>query len=195
MTTTYGTIPTSTPPPDPPILTHARQRIRSGIGTRRPWKEMAISFSIPESLNAAIHRVQTNFSYFHVNYAIIVLFTLFVSLLWHPVSLIMFIVIMAAWIFLYFLRDDPIIVFGYGVEERVILVVLSVFTVALLLLTHAMVFMAGLAVGVVVVVAHGVFRRTNDLVFDEEEGGGGGGERVVVDLKETASASYSSSSL
>lgn len=53
-----------------------------------------------------------------------------------------------------------------------------------------MVFLVGLAVGLAVVVAHGVFRRTNDLVFDEEEGGGCG-DRVVVDLKETASASYS----
>ncbi|KAI3447120.1 hypothetical protein Pfo_003785 [Paulownia fortunei] len=188
MTTTYGTISTATPPPDPPF----GQRIRSVIGTRRrPWKEM-VSFSFPESFNAALQRIQTNASYFHVNYAIIILFMLFISLLWHPVSLIVFIFMMAAWLFLYFLRDEPLVVCGYGVEEPVILVVLSIFTVVLLLLTHAVVFVAGLVVGLVVVVAHGAFRRTNDLVFDEEEGGGGCGERVV-DLKETASASYSSS--
>ncbi|GFQ08366.1 pra1 family protein f2, partial [Phtheirospermum japonicum] len=96
---------------------------------------MASSFSFPESFNVAVHRIRTNASYFHVNYAIIVLFMLFVSLLWRPLSLIVFIVAMAAWLFLYFLRDRPVVVCGYGVEERVILVVLSIFTVALLLMT------------------------------------------------------------
>lgn len=80
-------------------------------------------------------------------------------------------------------------VFGYGVDERVILAVLSISTLVLLLLTHATIFLAGLAVGLVVVVLHGAFRRTNDLFSDEEQGVKGD---VSVDLKETASASYSS---
>ncbi|PIN25135.1 Prenylated rab acceptor 1 [Handroanthus impetiginosus] len=186
MSTTYGTISTAPPPPALPFL----PRIRSGIGTRRPWKQM-FSFSFPESFNAAIQRIQTNTSYFHVNYAIIILFMLFISLLWHPLSLIVFILVMAAWLFLYFLRDEPVVICGYGVEERVVLVVLSIFTVGLLLLTRTAVVLAGLALGVVVVLAHGAFRRTSDLAFDENEAGGCG--EIVVDLKETASASYSSS--
>ncbi|KAL3825263.1 hypothetical protein ACJIZ3_021292 [Penstemon smallii] len=189
MNTTYGTIPTPPPSSDPAFLSNARDRIRSSIRTRRPWKEM-VSFSFPGSFNVAHQRIKTNASYFHVNYVIIVLFVLFLSLLWHPVSLIVFLVTMTAWLFLYFLRDDPIMIFGYGVDKRVILVFLSIFTFVLLLMTHALVFIAGVVVGLVVVVVHGAFRRTNDLVFDE-------GERIEsglrVDLKETASASYSSS--
>ncbi|KAK4432911.1 PRA1 family protein F2 [Sesamum alatum] len=185
--TTYGTIPTTPPPSDPPFLVHSRQRVRSDMGSRRPWKEM-VSFSLPESFSAALRRIQTNASYFHVNYAIIILFALFINLLWHPVSLVVFIGMMAAWLFLYILRDEPVVVFGYAMEEQIVLVALSIMTVVTLMLTRASVFVAGLVVGLVVVVAHGAFRRTNDLVFDEEDGG----ERVV-DLKETASASYSSS--
>ncbi|KAL2229083.1 PRA1 family protein F2-like [Sesamum indicum] len=191
MSTTYGTIPTTPPPSDPPFLVHARQRVRSDMGTRRPWKEM-VSFSLPESFNAALQRIQTNTSYFHVNYAMIILFALFINLLWHPVALIVFVAMTAAWLFLYILRDEPVVLFGYAMEEQVVLVVLSILTVVTLMMTRASVFVAGLVVGVVVVVAHGAFRRTNDLVLDEEDGGGHGGDRVV-DLKETASASYSSS--
>lgn len=46
-----------------------------------------------------------------------------------------------------FLRDAPVVFPGYGVDERVILVVLSISTVVLLMLTHATVFLAGLAMG------------------------------------------------
>ncbi|KAL3829976.1 hypothetical protein ACJIZ3_018778 [Penstemon smallii] len=174
--TTYGTISTTPPSSD--------TRIRFGIGTRRPWKEM-ISFSFPENYKIALQRIKSNASYFHVNYAIIVLFMIFLSLLWHPASMIVFLITMAAWLFLYFLRDDPIVIFGYRVDERVILVVLSIFTVVLLLLRHGVVFMVGMGVGLAVVAAHGAFRRINDL-------GGCDDQERRVDLKETASASFSS---
>ncbi|XP_057768294.1 PRA1 family protein F3-like [Salvia miltiorrhiza] len=183
MSTIYGTISTAAPPPDSPFLS----RIRSGIGTRRSWRVMVTSLSMPESVGAAVQRLRTNASYFHVNYAIVVLFTLFVSLLWHPGALIVFTATMFAWLFLYFLRDTPLVVWGYGVEERVVLVVLSISTVALLLLTQATIFLGGIAAGLAASLAHGVFRRTNDLDFDDEDGGGG----AAVGLRETASATYS----
>ncbi|KZV29644.1 hypothetical protein F511_00922 [Dorcoceras hygrometricum] len=183
MSTVYGTISTT----DSPSLSQARQRIRSGVGIRRPWKQMA-SCSIPETFSVALQRVKTNLSYFQVNYVIVILFMVFLSLLWRPISLLVFIFAMGVWLFLYFLRGQPVVLFGYGVDERVILVVLSISTVLLLLLTHATVFLVGMAVGLVAVVLHGALRRTNDLFYDEEQGVNGD---VSVDLKETASASYS----
>lgn len=185
MSTVYGTISTATPPaPDSAFYSRAGQRIRSGIGTRRSWRVMITSLSPPESVGSAVQRLVTNAGYFHVNYAIVVLLTLLVSLLWHPGALIVFIATMFAWMFLYFLRDTPLVVWGYGVEERLVLVGLSVSTVALLFLTKATVFLGGIAAGFVAVLAHSVFRRTNDLGLDE------GGEGSVR-LKETASANYS----
>ncbi|CAA0834961.1 PRA1 family protein F2 [Striga hermonthica] len=185
MTTTYGTIP-ATPPSDD------RRWIRSGVGTRRPWSELvALPFSFPDNLKTAARRLRANASYFHVNYAIIVLFTIFLSLLWHPLALILYVIIMVAWLFLYFLRDAPVVLCGYGVEERLVLAALSVSTVALLLTTRAVVFLVGVVAGLAVVGAHSVLRRASgDLGFDVEGGG-----TVVVDLKETSSASYSSASL
>ncbi|XP_009785504.2 PRA1 family protein F3-like [Nicotiana tabacum] len=164
------------------------------LGTRRPWKEM-LSFSLPESSGDALLRIKTNSSYFHMNYLIIILFVIFLSLLWHPVSLVVFLITLAAWLFLYFLRDNPLVVFGYIVDERVVLAVLSIFTMVLLISISTMNVVSGIAVGVAIVVAHGALRRTDDLIIfiDEEEQGGVRGQWPTnVHLRETASSSFSS---
>lgn len=82
---------------------------------------------------------------------------------------------MIAWIFLYFLRDEPLLVFSRSVDDRVILAGLSVLTVGFLLLTGATGnILIALAVGAAVVVVYSVFRRTDDLFLDEEEAVAGG---------------------
>ncbi|OIW11849.1 hypothetical protein TanjilG_31599 [Lupinus angustifolius] len=175
--TTYGTISTSPNNKNNnnlEYISRARQTIKAGLGTRRPWKLMFNhrSFNVPTAVTAAVSRLRFNLSYFRMNYATVALFILFLSLLWHPISLIVFILIMAAWLFLYFLRDQPLVLVGHVVDDRVVLVVMAVITVVVLLLTHATVnIMVAVSVGVVVVVVHAVFRKTENLYLDEEEEG------------------------
>ncbi|KAK6268178.1 hypothetical protein QUC31_012338 [Theobroma cacao] len=169
----YGTIPTSSSPgpaTNLEYLSRAKERIKEGLGTRRPWKLMfnIRSINFPGNLSEAISRVRTNVAYFRMNYAIIVLFVLFLSLLWHPISLIVFIVMMAAWLFLYFLRDEPIVVFSRTIDDRVVLIVLGVLTIVFLLLTHATLnILVSVLIGVVIILVHATLRRTDDL-YDEE---------------------------
>ncbi|KAK7325124.1 hypothetical protein VNO77_29218 [Canavalia gladiata] len=171
--TTYGTIPTSSSPStNLEFLSRAKHRIKEGLGTRRPWKLMFNfrSFGLPGGVSDAFSRIRTNIAFFQMNYAIVVLLVLFLSLLWHPISLIVFVVLMAAWLFLYFLRDEPLVIFGRLISDRIVLVIMAVLTVVLLLLTGATVnILVALLVGVVLVVVHAAFRRTDDLFFDEEE--------------------------
>ncbi|KAJ8553280.1 hypothetical protein K7X08_023958 [Anisodus acutangulus] len=173
--TNYGTIPTSSSGPvNVEYISRAKDVIKEGLGSRRPWKEMfnLHSIKLPSSISDAISRIKTNFSYFQMNYALIVLGIVFLSLLWHPISLIVFIVLMAVWLFLYFLRDEPLVIFNRLISERVVLIVLAVITLGLLLLTHATSnILISLAVGVVVVLIHAAIRKTDDLFMDEEAAG------------------------
>lgn len=130
------------------------------------------SVDLPHGVSDAFSRIKTNIGYFRMNYAILVLVILFLSLLWHPVSLIVFVVMMAAWLFLYFLRDEPLVIFHRTIDDGVVLVVLSVATILLLLLTGAtMNIISSILVGLAVVVIHAVFRSTHDLSLDDEAGG------------------------
>lgn len=77
---------------------------------------------------------------------------------------------MAMWLFIYFLRDQPVLLWGHVVDDRLVLVLMLFLTVSLLLLTQATVnILVAVLVGVVVVVVHAMFRKTEDLLFEEEE--------------------------
>ncbi|KAL5976645.1 hypothetical protein ACLOJK_020978 [Asimina triloba] len=172
--TTYGTIPTGHGTPLD-FISGAKQRAKSALAARRPWNEMAHlhAFGFPSSFGEAILRIRTNLGYFRMNYAIIVLLIVFLSLLYHPISLIVFIVMMAAWLFLYFLRDEPLVLFGRVIDDRIVLAVLAVVTLVALLLTHvALNLLVSLLIGAAVVLVHAALRKTEDLGGDEEAGGG-----------------------
>ncbi|KAI3525002.1 hypothetical protein L1887_03673 [Cichorium endivia] len=176
--TTYGTVPTSpVAGSNIEFLTRATERVKIGLGTRRPWKEMfkLASFNFPQGVSEAVSRIKTNVGYFRMNYAIIVLLVLFLSLLWNPISLIVFTVLMAAWLFLYFLRDEPLTICHSVIDDRLVLAFLSIGTIILLLLTGATLnIVLSILGGLVLVLIHAVLRKTDDLLLDEEglEAGG-----------------------
>ncbi|KAG4931301.1 hypothetical protein JHK86_048262 [Glycine max] len=60
---------------------------------------------------------------------------LFLSLLWHPVSIIVYLVALVAWFFLYFFHDESMVVFGTRVDDGVVVVILVAATVMGLVLT------------------------------------------------------------
>ncbi|KAI6690135.1 hypothetical protein NL676_026963 [Syzygium grande] len=177
--TTYGTIPTSSSAPSPPAnleyISRAKERIKSGLAERRPWRLMLSVRALrpPAGFPDALSRVRANLSFFRTNYAMVFLLILFLSLLWHPISLIVFVVMMAAWLFLYFLRDEPLAVFGRTIDDRVVLAVMSVLTLVFLLLTRATVnILVAVLIGAVVVVLHAAMRRTDDLSAEDGEAAG-----------------------
>ncbi|XP_022754896.1 PRA1 family protein F3-like isoform X2 [Durio zibethinus] len=157
------------------------------------------AISLPSNLNDSIQRIRTNAAFFRMNYVIIILFLLFITLLWHPVSLIVFIIMMVAWLFLYFLRDDPVSIEGFVIDDRIVMTGLLLVTIAMLFLTDVTDnIIVGLSIGLAVVLVHGIFRSTDDLFFgDEEEANRSpvlmrpAEEAAPVPLKNAASSSYS----
>ncbi|CAN6989484.1 unnamed protein product [Brassica oleracea var. botrytis] len=97
------------------------------------------------------------------NYAIAVLAILFLSLIYHPTSLLVLAVLVVFWIFLYFLRDEPLVVSNHQIDDRTVMICLSVLTVVMLLFTHATANILGavLTAAVLVLVHAAVRRRDN----------------------------------
>ncbi|MCL7051887.1 hypothetical protein MKW94_000437 [Papaver nudicaule] len=159
-----------TPLPEPTgglrFLSRAKDRLRSDLATRRPWKEMIQprGFNIPSTFKDTIARIKINLAYFRMNYTILVLLSLFLSLVWHPVSLLVFVLVMSLWLFFYFLRDEPLVILHRTIDDRVVFVVLSVFTILVLLLTHVTLnILISVSISGVLVLIHAGLRKNEDL--------------------------------
>ncbi|KAL1561869.1 PRA1 family protein E-like [Salvia divinorum] len=157
-------------------------RARSLYATRRPWRLLldVSSLSLPFSYAEAASRIRHNLSYFRVNYALITLIVLFCGLVYHPLSMIVFLVVFLAWLWLYLCREDPVVALGRVVDDRVVLVALGAVTVVALALTHVgFNVLAALIVALLVCAAHAAFRGTEDLFLDESDAAEGGLLSVV----------------
>ncbi|CAB4291596.1 unnamed protein product [Prunus armeniaca] len=181
----YGTLPstTATSTAAPSTFFRARETTQSFFAKRRPWLELVqpfYNFTRPYTFGDATIRIKRNLSYFRVNYTMVVLFILFLSLLWHPVSLIVFLLVFVAWFFLYFFRDNPLVIFNHIVDDRIVLGVLGVVTIVALIFTHVWLnVLVSVLIGVAIVALHAAFRGTEDLYNDEQEAAEGGLLSVV----------------
>ncbi|KAK1430394.1 hypothetical protein QVD17_13098 [Tagetes erecta] len=98
----------------------------------RPWIDdffSFTSFSLPLSFSELSLRFNKNIYTFRGNYAIVLLLVFIVTLILRPITAIMFILIIVAWIYFFLARDEPLVVFDFEIGDRLVLILLSVITV------------------------------------------------------------------
>ncbi|GKA35356.1 PRA1 family protein E [Tanacetum coccineum] len=188
----YGTLPTSTITNDLPplssspntLIARARFHTENFIARRRPWREFLDYTKVtrPSSYEDFVQRIKRNLNYFRVNYAMVILLILFLSLIYQPVSMITFLIVFVGWFFLYFFRDprNPVVIMNHVFDDRVVLMALSLLTIFALACTDVgVILLVAVGVGAGVVVVHAGIRGTDDLFLDENENGDGGLVSVV----------------
>ncbi|CAK8533866.1 unnamed protein product [Lathyrus sativus] len=196
--TTYGTISEDEEIRSNTNLVYileARDRIQAGLGVTRPWKEMIqpSRVKLPSYFLDALQRINTNAEHFRANYVIMILFILFLSLLRKPTSLIILTVMMIGWLYLYFLRVTPLVILGYEIDERLVVISLLLVTIGLLVVTdvtHNVI--VGMCVALGAVLIHAVLRETEDLfTLDEDVRVVRGVRQVIkVPLRQPGSSSF-----
>ncbi|KAM7463919.1 hypothetical protein LguiA_032040 [Lonicera macranthoides] len=172
-----GSAPSNSPIPTPAFrvfINHITETVKNGLSQRRPWAELAdrSAFVKPESLSEASLRIRKNYSYFRVNYLSLIAIVLAFSLLTHPLSLIVLVGLLAAWLFLYLFRpsETPLVIFGRTYSERETLGILILSTIVVIFLTSVgSVLISALMFGLAIVCTHGAFRVPEDLFLDEQE--------------------------
>ncbi|KAG8370331.1 hypothetical protein BUALT_Bualt14G0105700 [Buddleja alternifolia] len=152
----------SSPPPPP-----------TTAAALRSWPQFAdlSSLSLPISFSDTTHRLAQNLRYFLPNYAVLTLSIFLLTLLTRPLSLILFLCIFSAYIYLISSRDEPLTLFGYDVDQNVILGFVAVMSLVALFWTGAWsrLFVAMIS-GAVIAVVHGVLRAPEDSMEDSPYG-------------------------
>ncbi|EOA17904.1 hypothetical protein CARUB_v10006313mg [Capsella rubella] len=171
--TTYGTIPSqANTSSSRSLLGRAKELILLGLSSQRPWLELVqcSAFSLHVSFSVATERMKTNIMIFRTNYIVIFIVSIFISMLWQPVHLSVFFILIVAWIYVYSRDNEPWVIFGNVIDDSNLVLVLLVLTIGIFLLTDvSRGIMTGVLAGLPVVLAHGMCRNTETLFVLEDD--------------------------
>ncbi|OAY85728.1 PRA1 family protein B4 [Ananas comosus] len=157
------------------FLGRAGEAARRALAHRRPWAELLdrSAFARPDSLSDAASRLRRNLAYFRVNYLALLGLSLASSLLAHPFSLLVLLLLASAWSFLYVFRPadaPPLVLLGRPFSHRETLAALSLLTLLVVFLTSVgSLIVYALMLGGALVCAHGAFRVPEDLFLDDQD--------------------------
>ncbi|THG13275.1 PRA1 family protein D-like [Camellia sinensis] len=163
--------PSTFPPPPFSSATDFSSQIHHSISsTLRPWSQLfsLSSLSLPLSFSEASFRIRTNLFHFRLNYTIISLIILLITLIYHPISIIVFLFTIAAWFYLYIFRHDTLVLFNRTIDDRLVLILLSLATLVALIFTNVWLnVLVSMLISTAVVCLHAAIRFPDDV--DDQE--------------------------
>lgn len=140
---------------------------------QKPWSELLdrSAMSKPESFGEATSRIRKNASYFRVNYLLTILATTIVSFVMHPTSLLILGVLLAAWLYVLFIRQQPILIAGRELSHKEKLIGMGAisFVTIFFLTSVGTVFFSALTFSCAAIALHGAFREPDNLFVDDAE--------------------------
>ncbi|KAJ9187135.1 hypothetical protein P3X46_002627 [Hevea brasiliensis] len=166
--TIYTTIPIS--PAD--VISRSLHNLTAFVSRLRPWPELIASgtFNRPDSFASGLSRLRINLRYFRINYAIVVSVSGALSLTGSPYALILFALVFALWLLIYFFREDPLVFWGYQVSDRLVLVGLVLVSILAIWLSGGFwSLVLGIVIGILICGVHAVLKNADGLFLDERE--------------------------
>lgn len=158
------------------LVGKAQEAFNLALAQKRPWAELAdrSQMAKPESFSEAITRARKNWYYFRINYSLVLVGVVALSLIFNPGALFFLLALLAGWVYLYLIRSEPLVVYGRTFSEREVLLGMSLFTVAMIFMTSVgSILITALMIGGALCFAHGAYRVPDDLFLDEQESTGG----------------------
>lgn len=171
--------PTGEAPPNAfrALINRLQESGRAALAQQRPWSEVTdrANFSRPENLNDALGRVRKNLNYFYANYLTIILAVVVLSMLWNPMAILWLALLAAAWIYIFMIRTEPVIISGRTLNEREKFLGLAIISIIIIfgLTTVGSVLISGVIIGAAAITVHAAFRIPDDLFLDDGEAGTG----------------------
>ncbi|CAI8603104.1 unnamed protein product [Vicia faba] len=156
-------------------LSNFKEATLSIMSTRHSWTEFLSlsSLTLPSSLSEATTRIGVNLTRFLFNYSSILLFILLLTLVYHPLAIILLLIAFAGWYLLFFSRDssEPFLLFNLvSLDERVVVAALTVFSFVVVVVTGVWWnVVVAVVVTAAVVCLHGALRRTDEGGLDDYE--------------------------
>jgi hypothetical protein len=156
-------------------LSNFKEAALTIMSTRHPWSEFLSlsSLSLPSSLSQATTRIGVNLTRFLFNYSFILLFILLISLVYHPLSILLLLIAFAGWYFLFFTResDESLTLFNLvSLDDRVVVVALVIFSLVVVAVTGVWVnVVVSVVIAAAVVCLHGALRTTDVGGLDDYE--------------------------
>ncbi|KAK9807374.1 hypothetical protein WJX73_008683 [Symbiochloris irregularis] len=151
----------------------AKDSVASIFKERKPWGELAdrTSFSRPANFAEAMSRLRKNAAYFRVNYLLFVGVVTAVCFCLHPASLFVVAFLAMAWLYLFIVRQAPIVIGGRTFSEREKFIGISIVSliVTFFLTSVGTILFLALGISVAGIALHGSLRVPDDLFTDEAE--------------------------